>query len=262
MHGTPTRLRGIIFDYGNTLIWLGPKRLSSRTDYADIVARPGAERMAGLLNREGVLGNGEASRVFQERFLAVREEDRLRAERTGVEAAAVDSLSKTVASLGMAAFPEELIRRAIAENFGPEIEAVEALPGAGETLEFLRGRGVQLALLSNCTDGPYVATVVRRLGWEGLFDPFVVSSDVGYRKPLAKAFRPVLDRWTMPPGEMAMIGDSLYHDVTGAERLGMNAVHFTAIANPGDPEHREAIRPRWTASSHSELREVLGPHLA
>jgi len=258
----PTRLRGVIFDYGNTLIWLGPKRLSSRTDYADIVARPGAERMAALLGREGVLSNGDRSRAFQERFLAIREEDRLGAEESGIEAAAVDSLAKTVASLGMPAFSPDLLRRAIAENFGPEIEAIEPLPGAEETLEFLRGRGIRIALLSNCTDGPYVDTVIRRLGWREFFDPFVVSSDVGYRKPLPEVFRPILERWSMPPGEMAMIGDSLYHDVGGAERLGLHAVHLTAIANPGDPAHRDAIRPRWSAATHEELREVLDPHLA
>ncbi|MGH7680819.1 MAG: HAD family hydrolase [Candidatus Eiseniibacteriota bacterium] len=257
----PTRLRGVIFDYGNTLIWLGPKRLSSRTDYADVVAKPGAERMAALLHREGALENGDASRAFQERFLAIREEDRTRAEKTGAEAAAVDSLAKTASSLGMPAFSPDLLRRAVAENFAPEIEAIEPLPGAGDTLEFLRGRGVKVALLSNCTDGPYVDTVIRRLGWRDYFDPFVVSSDVGYRKPLPEVFRPVLERWTMPPREMVMVGDSLYHDVGGAERLGLNAVHFTAIANPGDPEHRATIRPQWAAATHRELREVLTPHL-
>lgn len=262
MTGNPTRLRGVIFDYGNTLIWLGPKRMSRRTDYADIVARPGAERMAGLLIREGLLANGEASRAFQERFLAIREDDRLRAEESGVEAAAVDSLARTVAALGMPALSPNLLRRGIAENFGPEIEAIETIEGVGETLSFLRARGVRLALLSNCTDGPYVATVIRRLGWEGFFDPFVVSSDIGFRKPLQEAFRPVLDRWAMPPGEMAMVGDSLYHDVGGAERVGVNGVHFTAIENFGDPAHRGTIRPRWSASSHRELRELLGPFLA
>lgn len=256
-----TRLRGVIFDYGNTLIWLGPNRLSSRTDYADIVARPGVERLTRLLLQEGILANGAASRAFEDRFLAVREEDRLRAERTGREAAAVDSLAAAVKSLGMQPLSDDLLRRAIAENFGPEIEAIEPLPGAGETLGFLRGRGVSLALLSNCTDGPYVATVVRRLGWVGVFDPLVVSSDIGYRKPLPEAFRPVLERWRFEPGQIAMIGDSLYHDVEGAQRLGMPAVHFTAIANPGDPAHRGAIQPRWAASSHTELREVLTPLL-
>ncbi len=256
-----TRLRGVIFDYGNTLIWLGPNRLSNRTDYADIVARPGVERLSRLLVAEGVLATGAASRAFQERFLEVRERDRERAESSGREVAAVDSLAATVRLSGLPALSDDLIRRAVAEHFGPEIEAVEPLPGAGETLGFLRGRGVKLALLSNCTDAPYVATVARRLGWERFFDPFIVSSDIGFRKPLPEAFRPVLDRWSFPPGEIAMIGDSLYHDVAGAERVGLNAIHFTAIENPGDTGHRAAIHPRWSASSHAELREVLTPLL-
>jgi len=255
------KLRGVIFDYGNTLVWLGPHRRSARTDYADIVARPGAERLAFLLTQEGILANGTASRAFQERFLEVREQDRERADRTGREVAAVDSLAAAIRSLGLPVLSGELLRRAVAENFGPEIEAAEPLPGAGETLELLRSRGVLLALLSNCTDGPYVASVVRRLGWEGTFDPFVVSSDIGYRKPLPQAFRPILDRWAMAPGEIAMVGDSLYHDVAGAERLGLNAIHFTAIENLRDAEHRAVIRPRWTASSHAELRQVLEPLL-
>lgn len=255
------KLRGVIFDYGNTLIWLGPNRRSTRTDYADIVARPGVERLARLLIQEGILSNGAASRSFEERFLEVREQDRERAERTGRELAAVDSLAAAIRSLGLPALSGDLLRRAVAENFGPEIEAIEPLPGAGETLEFLRGRGVLLALLSNCTDGPYVASVARRLGWEGTFDPFVVSSDIGYRKPLPQAFQPILDRWAMAPGEIAMVGDSLYHDVAGAERLGLNGIHFTAIENPGDAAHRDVIHPRWTASSHAELRQVLKPLL-
>lgn len=254
-------LRGVIFDYGNTLIWLGPDRRSTRTDYADIVARPGVERLARLLVKEGILSNGAASRAFEERFLEVREQDRDRAERTGREVAAVDSLAAAARSLGLPALSGDLLRRAVAENFGPEVEAIEALPGAGDTLEFLRGRGIKVALLSNCTDGPYVASAVRRLGWEGFFDPFVVSSDIGYRKPLPEAFQPILDRWTIPPGEIAMVGDSLNHDVAGAQNLGLGAAHFTAIENPGDHAHRGVIHPRWTASSHEELRQVLKPLL-
>lgn len=262
MANDPTRLRGLIFDYGNTLIWLGPKRLSSRTDYADIVARPGAERLARLLVAEGVVANGAAPSAFIDRFLEVREQNRERAERTGREVAAAESLQAALRSLGAPPLSDELLRRAVAENFGPEIEAIEPLPGAAETLNFLRGRGVKLALLSNCTDGPYVATVVRGLGWEGFFDPFVVSSDIGYRKPLPEAFRPILDQWTMARGEIAMVGDSLYHDVAGAERLGLNSIHFTAIENPGDPPLRATIRPRWAVSSHAEFRAIVAPLLA
>ena len=42
------RIRGVVFDYGNTLVCVDPSLGSLRTDYADVVARPGAERMAFL----------------------------------------------------------------------------------------------------------------------------------------------------------------------------------------------------------------------
>jgi len=251
-------LRGVIFDYGSTLIWLGPERRSARTDYADVVARPGAERLARFLVAERVLEAGSAAAEFVERYLEIRERNRARAEESGMEITARESLISALGSRGAKAAPsEEMLRRAVAESFGPEIEAIEALPGAGDTLEMLRRRGVKLALLSNCTDGAYVATVVRRLGWEGYFDPFVVSADIGVRKPLPEAFRPVLDRWKMAPEEIAMVGDSLHHDVAGARRLGLQTIHLTAVENPGDPAYRATVHPRWTASSHVELQRLL-----
>jgi HAD superfamily hydrolase (TIGR01509 family) len=261
MANSKTPLRGVIFDYGNTLIWLGLERRSARTDYADVVARPGAERLARFLAAEGVLEGGSTAADFVERYLEIRERNRVVAEETGKEITAGESLISALDLVGAVTPSEETLRRAVAESFGPEIEAIEALPGATETLEMLRKRGVMLALLSNCTDGAYVATVVRRLGWEGYFDPFVVSADIGVRKPLPEAFRPVLDRWRMAPGEIAMVGDSLYHDVAGGGRLGLQTIHFTAIENPGDGANRSTVRPRWTASSHAELQRLLIPLL-
>ena len=199
-----------------------------------------------------------AAAEFVGRYLEIRERNRAQAEESGMEITARESLILALGSRGAkAATSEELLRRAIAESFGPEIDAIEALPGAGGTLDMLRKRGVELALLSNCTYGAYVATVVRRLGWEGYFEPFVVSADIGVRKPLPEAFRPVLDRWKMAPEEIVMVGDSLYHDIAGAQRLGLQTVHFTAIENPGDSAHRSTIHPRWSVSSHAELQRLL-----
>ena len=256
-------LRGVIFDYGNTLIWLGPGRRSMRTDYADVVARPGAECLARFLVSTGILNGDQATGDFVERYLEIRERNRALAEETGREITARESLISALESPAtVAPSSEARLRKAVAESFIPEIEAVEALPGAMETLEMLRRRGVKLALLSNCTDGDYVRTVVRRFGWEGYFDPFVVSADIGVRKPLPEAFRPVLDRWELAPEQIAMVGDSLYHDVAGAGQLGLQTIHFTAIENPGDPAHKVTAQPRWTAASHAELLELLTRLLA
>ena len=253
-----TPLRGVIFDYGNTLIWLGPERRSTRTDYADVVARPGAERLAGFLTSNGILNGEGATADFVARYLEIRERNRALAEETGREITARESLISALESLGtIAPSSEARLRKAVGESFVPEIEAVEALPGATETLEMLRERGVRLALLSNCTDGDYVRTVVRRLGWEGVFDPFVVSAEIGVRKPSPEAFQPVLDRWKVPLEEIVMVGDSLYHDIAGAARLGLQTIHLTAIENPGDSAHRASVQPRWTAASHAELQGLF-----
>jgi len=253
------RLRGVIFDYGNTLIRLDPKLHSRRTDYADVVARPGAERLAAFLAEPRALGAGANLEGFVERFLGVRERNRERAEATGREVTAVESLAETLRELGTETSDREMLERGIEVYFGPEIEALVPMPGARETLETLRHRGVRLAVLSNATSGPYVSAAAKMFGWLAYFDPFIVSADIGVRKPWPEAFRAVLDRWPVNPDEVAMVGDSLYHDVKGAADLGLVTVRFTAIQNPHDPPHEAAVRATLRAASHRELRQVLLP---
>jgi HAD superfamily hydrolase (TIGR01549 family) len=254
-------LRGVIFDYGNTLIRLDPALGSKRADYADVVARPGAERLERFLTAEGLLQPVGKGAGFVERFLEIRERSRISADASGREITAVESLAAALRDCGAGGTSDELLRRGVAEYFVPEAGAIEELPGAEQTLRALRDRGARIALLSNATDGAYVAGVARRLGWEGYFDPFVVSADIGVRKPRPEAFRAVLDRWPLDPAEIAMVGDSLRHDVAGAEQLGLLAVHFTAIEHPSDATCRTAVRPGMTVSSHIELREALLPLL-
>lgn len=257
--GLRAPLRGVIFDYGNTLIGLRPPLQSDRTDYADIVARPGAERLVAFLERTGALDG--AAPELRERFLAVRETDRARANESGHEITACESLETALRSLGLSVPSDEVKRLAVAEFYHPELEAVEALPGAAETLRYLKDRGIRMALLSNATSGAYVAEAARRLGMRDQLDPFLVSADLGFRKPLERTFQAVLDTWKLPSAEVAMIGDSLYHDVAGAARLGIQTIHFVAIENPGDMALRGRVRPSATARSHAELQKILIPLL-
>jgi HAD superfamily hydrolase (TIGR01549 family) len=151
---------------------------------------------------------------------------------------------------------------AVRAYFAYEESCITRLPGARETLSFLRRKEVRLGLLSNATDGRYVERVAVRLGMRDAFDPFLVSADLGVRKPRAEAFRAVLDRWSLPHESVAMVGDSLFHDVDGANRLGLYTIHFTGIPNSIDAPHRGTIVPRAEASTHAELRALLTPLLA
>lgn len=252
------RLRGVIFDYGNTLVRLDPTVRSTRTDYADVVAEPGAERLRSFLVRAGFLP-AHAGDSFVERFLVVRDRNRKAAEAEGLEIPALRTLQETLLDLGLPVAPEVDLEQALEEFFAAEMELIRAMPGAGALLQTLQDRGIRTALLSNATSGRYVARAVTGLGWSGLFDPFVVSADTGFRKPRPETFRAILDRWGFDPGEIAMVGDSLYHDVGGALSLGMMTVHFTAIPNPYDAALANPPIPGFSVSSHEELRRVLLP---
>jgi len=254
-------LRAVIFDYGNTLIGIDPATPSARTDYADVVARPGAERLASHLVELGLLTSGAARERFIDRFLAIREKNRMTAEEEGDEITAEASLAEALIGAGAPSSSAAAIREAIAIYFSVEEERIVALDGAMETLQWLRATGVQVGLLSNATDGRYVDRVAAKLGMRSYFDPFVVSAEIGVRKPRPEAFRAVLDLWTIPAEQVAMVGDSLYHDVGGANRLGLHSIHFTQIPNPGDPSYRGQIAPRAAASSHAALRAAFLPLL-
>ena len=110
------RPRGVIFDYGNTLVRLDPGVHSTRTDYADVVARPGATRLAAHLARTGILG-ATGTPAFVERFLEVRERNREEAERAGREIPALTSLRQALAASGITAGQDADMERALQEFF-------------------------------------------------------------------------------------------------------------------------------------------------
>ncbi|HET9952247.1 MAG TPA: HAD family hydrolase [Candidatus Eisenbacteria bacterium] len=255
-------LRAVIFDYGNTLIGIDPSTPSARTDYADVVARPGAERLAAHLARQGTLPAAKGAEKFIERFLEIRERNRLTAEQTGREITAGESLDEALADAQAPSLPAAALADAVRVYFSAEEERVVALEGSRETLEFLRESGTRIGLLSNATDGRYVERVATRLGMRPYFDPFFVSADLGIRKPRVEAFRAVLESWSLPAASVAMVGDSLHHDVSGANRLGLYSIHYAQFPNPFDPEHRGSVVPSAEARSHDALRALFAPLLA
>ena len=252
------RIRGVIFDYGNTLVCVDPSLGSLRTDYADVVARPGAERLRAFLARAGALLPSQEG-PFVERFLEVRERNRKAAERERLEIPMLRSLRETLLDQRLEVPGEADLDRAVEEFFQEEIELIRAIPGAGELLEALCRRGIKIALLSNATCGRYVTRALRGFHWADFFDPLIVSADLGIRKPHPDSFRAVLRHWDLEPDEIAMIGDSLYHDVGGAQAVGIQTIHFTAIVVTPDAPIQDPPRPDFTVSTHEELRKLLLP---
>jgi HAD superfamily hydrolase (TIGR01509 family) len=248
--------RAVIFDYGNTLVGVDPALHSLRTDYADVVALPGAERMERHLEERGRLTR-ETGIAFIDRFLRIRERNRKAADESGDEIPAGVSLRETFRDLGLPELSASEVVEIVRVFFSVEEEMLQEIPGAGRMLHRLEREGVPTALLSNATDGAYIARVIERYGWTRYFRPLVVSSDIGVRKPRREAFQSVLRELPFAPEEIVMVGDSLRHDIGGGQAVGLRTIHFTWIPNPRDPLYAGRIIPDQSVKTHEDLERIL-----
>jgi len=111
----------------------------------------------------------------------------------------------------------ELEPESFVEDFMASIR-FEAVPGAIETLEGVRRRGIELAVVSNWDIG--LSEHLGRIGADRLFSAVVTSAEAGAAKPDPAAFRLALERLGVEPARALHCGDE-DEDERGAEAAGM-----------------------------------------
>lgn len=204
--GGRARLRAVLFDAGNTLLFL---------DYVRIAAEVGA--VLGLpLTAAGLAAGARAAARAME---APRASDRERAAAylealflaAGVPAARMDEVRETLTRL----HGERHLWSGVAED----------TRGA---LARLRSAGLRLGVVSN-SDGR-VEEALEAAGLRGYFDVIVDSTLAGVEKPDPAIFRAALDALEVPPSEALYVGDLHDVDVIGANAAGIPAV---LLVHPG-----------------------------
>ncbi|HSY47558.1 MAG TPA: HAD family hydrolase [Thermoanaerobaculia bacterium] len=134
------------------------------------------------------------------------------------------------------------------------------VPGAHEVVAGLRARGYRIGLISNTgrTPGYALREILDRVGLASSIDAMVYSNEHGACKPRPSIFATLREALGVAYDEMMFVGDNLYVDVHGAQRLGITGVHFdppsrgTAIAPHVD--HGLEIVPDATIR---DLRELM-----
>ena len=225
-------IRAVLFDAGNTLIYLDPDRMleifraEGVESDRDRFRRAELEARGRLARRVSDGETGTEKHVWQEYFLnlfrgAGVPEERLPAVGSRVKEAHED--------LHLWTWVE---------------------PGTEEALETLTDRGYRLGVISNA-DGR-VEQLLVRTGLRPHFEFVVDSHVVGVEKPDPRIFRHAVELLELDPGECVYVGDLYPVDVDGARRTGLRAVHLDPGAD--DPPRGETV-PR--IPSLTELPDLL-----
>jgi FMN phosphatase YigB (HAD superfamily) len=218
----PALVRGVIFDFDYTLAVLA----HPLDEFLEQGARAAEQymRSTGMdLPDDFWVNIVEARRFSQEKSVEEQEEH-----------IADDAMSFLLQFFGYPAskMDPDVLRRAVDIFYAPEMTAWRLAPGAKEVLAQLTDAGFKLALIANYNCDRVFQRMVDYLGIRQYFDIVVSSAAVEYRKPDAKIFQPILDRWDALPYEVVVVGDSLVDDISGGVELGALTVQTVFAQAP------------------------------
>ena len=120
-------------------------------------------------------------------------------------------------------------------------------PGATETLQRVRDRGMRMALITN-GEGAMQRRSVERFGLADYFDCVIIEGEFGTGKPDVRVFRHALATCGVDTGDAWMVGDNLTADIATPHRLGMHTVWID--------EAGEGLPAGATVTPHRIIRRI------
>jgi phosphoglycolate phosphatase len=106
-------------------------------------------------------------------------------------------------------------------------------PGVREALAELRSKGIALACVTN-KPGEFTHELLERVGLGTEFNAVVSGDDTIEKKPHPAPMLRACELLGLPPGETAMVGDSL-NDVLSARAAGCRVIVVETGYNEGEP---------------------------
>ena len=239
MRVTPKRPRGVLLDYGGTLL-----------EEAGYDLRAG---IAAMLARASYLAPGATLDAVTERARRVSRELAGRRDEFRIETP-WPSMMRLIHDYFGTRFSDSLDELEIA--FWDASVVTTPIPGARAALDALHAAGVPMAVLSNSSFGARV--IHRDIAKHGLADHLrfvMVTADYVVRKPNPLLFETAAARLGVEPGDVWFVGDRLDTDVAGARAAGLVPVWLRPpnATAPGTPDVT-VNRPELTFDSWSELQ--------
>ena len=126
-------------------------------------------------------------------------------------------------------------------------------PEVPEILQAIRQMSLKIGLISNVNSRGQVPTNLKEYGIIDYFDPIVLSSEYGYRKPDPAIFHHAARLANVPTSQCVYVGDRVARDIEGARRAGFGL----AIQIRHDFAHGENDQGPIPDAVIDDLTEVL-----
>lgn len=234
--------RAILFDLDDTILAAG-----RRLEVLRLIAGEFAAELAPL----------DPDTVAERLDLALAafwsDPERHKAARLGIPQARGRVIAEAFSEMGAAQVPPGLPERFAARFTAAREQLTDFFPGARETIETLRARGVLLALVTN-GDGATQRAKIERFALAPLFDHIQIEGEHEFGKPDERAYRHAMSALGVEAHETWMVGDNLEWEVAAPQKLGIFAIWHDGFGQ-GLPEGATA-RPDRVIRAISELLET------
>jgi putative hydrolase of the HAD superfamily len=134
-------------------------------------------------------------------------------------------------------------------------------PEVPEVLETIRKMGLKIGLISNVTSRGLLPANLKQYRIDHYFNPVVLSSIYGRRKPDPAIFHYAARLANVPTSQCAYVGDRIARDILGSRRAGFGlAIQIQHDFDHGEEDH--GANPDAIITSLTELVDLLETKLA
>jgi HAD superfamily hydrolase (TIGR01549 family) len=164
---------------------------------------------------------------FFKAYKAVRSEQLERQKQTLKEYDMKERLAKVLESLDFnASASSEIIRQTLDAYFEDYVRKVDVEKEVIPTLRSLLPT-YRLGVVTNFAYPSGVHSILSKFGLEKIFDPIVISGEVGWIKPSPIIFQVALSKLGLSADQVVFVGDDPEADIKGAKDVGMKTVFLT-----------------------------------
>jgi putative hydrolase of the HAD superfamily len=125
---------------------------------------------------------------------------------------------------------------------------LQLYPDVKKVLDELRP-AYRMALVSDAQPC-YALPEIKAVGLDGYFDPIIISAHYGFRKPDKRLVEKAIETMKLMPTEVICVGNDMYRDIFGANRLGIKSIFVDS--NQGDKYH-ENTTPDYFAHRFEDV---------